>query len=66
MACRAIALRYKFDRKANEPLAMSELQKALSEISAIRGHLARGAEFRGYGPSTLAATGLLARRWRAV
>ena len=39
---------------------MSELHKALSQISAIREHIARGAEFRGYGPSTLAATGLLA------
>jgi hypothetical protein len=38
----------------------TELQKALAEISAIRGQLARGMEFRGYGPGTLAATGVLA------
>jgi hypothetical protein len=38
----------------------TELQKALAEISAIRGQLARGMEFRGYGPGTLAGTGILA------
>jgi hypothetical protein len=37
-----------------------DLHKALSEISAIRGQIARGAEFRGYGPATLTATGVLA------
>jgi hypothetical protein len=37
-----------------------ELQKALAEIHTIRGQLARNAEFRGYGPATLAATGVLA------
>ncbi len=41
-------------------MATTDLHKALSEISAIRGHIARGAVFRGYGPITLAATGLLA------
>jgi hypothetical protein len=39
----------------------TELQQALAEISAIRGQLARGMEFRGYGPGTLAATGVLAQ-----
>jgi hypothetical protein len=39
---------------------VTELQKALAEISAIRGQLARGMEFRGYGPGTLAGTGILA------
>ena len=39
---------------------MSELQRALAEIAAIRGHVARATQFRGYGPLTLAATGLLA------
>ena len=38
----------------------TELQKALAEISAIRDQLARGMEFRGYGPRTLAGTGILA------
>ena len=39
---------------------MSELYKALAHIHAIRGQVARGSEFRGYGPGTVAATGLLA------
>src|SRR5579871_4493253 len=39
---------------------MMELHKALAEIRSIRGQLARGTRFRGYGPATLAATGLLA------
>ena len=42
------------------PVATHDLHKALSEISAIRGQIARGAEFRGYGPATLMATGVLA------
>lgn len=36
------------------------LHQALAEIAAIRGQMARAGEFRGYGPATLAATGLLA------
>lgn len=39
---------------------MLELHKALAEIQSIRGQLARGTRFRGYGPATLAATGALA------
>jgi hypothetical protein len=39
---------------------MANLYKALSEIDAIRGQMARAAKFRGYGPATLAATGVLA------
>ncbi|HEY6453034.1 MAG TPA: hypothetical protein VIX87_10595 [Steroidobacteraceae bacterium] len=39
---------------------MTELHRALSEINAIRGQIARGAQFRGYGPATLSATGVLA------
>jgi len=39
---------------------MLHLRDALAEISLIRSHLARGAEFHGYGPTTHAATGLLA------
>jgi hypothetical protein len=41
-------------------MATTDLHKALSEISAIRGQIARGAVFRGYGPITVATTGLLA------
>lgn len=39
---------------------MDELRRALSEIAAIRGQLARAGEFRGYGPATLSATAALA------
>lgn len=39
---------------------VADLYKALSEIDAIRAQMARAMEFRGYGPATLAITGLLA------
>jgi hypothetical protein len=39
---------------------MQDLDKALADITAIRSQMARGAEFRGYGPATIAATGTLA------
>jgi hypothetical protein len=39
---------------------MKDLERALADITAIRGQIARGAQFRGYGPITVAATGLLA------
>jgi len=39
---------------------MSDLNRALSEISAIRGQIARGAEFRGYGPATVTMTAVFA------
>ena len=45
---------------------MSELRDALADISAIRGQLARAIQFRGYGPTTLAATGILALMVAAV
>jgi hypothetical protein len=37
-----------------------ELNKALNDISSIRLQVARSTDFRGYGPATLAATGLIA------
>jgi hypothetical protein len=43
-----------------ERLAVRDLDRALADISEIRSQLARGAEFRGYGAATLAATGLFA------
>jgi len=48
--------------KSVEPDAtsMKDLDEALTEINAIRSQLARATEFRGYGPVTVAATGLLA------
>jgi hypothetical protein len=39
---------------------VKDLDEALTEITAIRHQMARSAEFRGYGPATLAATGVLA------
>src|SRR5262249_60450268 len=39
---------------------MHDLDKALADITEIRSQLARGIEFRGYGPLTVAATGVLA------
>jgi hypothetical protein len=39
---------------------MTNLDRALAEISAIRGQMARATEFRGYGPVTFAITGLMA------
>jgi len=39
---------------------MQDLDRALTDISVIRGQLARDTEFQGYGPAAIAATGLLA------
>lgn len=39
---------------------MKDLDRALADITAIRSQLARGTEFRGYGPVTVASTALLA------
>jgi len=39
---------------------MKELQQALSEIHCIRTQVAHGTEFRGYGPASIAASGILA------
>jgi hypothetical protein len=39
---------------------MNDLNRALGEISSIRRQMARTAEFRGYGPLTLACTGVIA------
>lgn len=45
---------------------MRDLDRALTDIHAIREYLARGTEFRGYGPATLALTGVLALLVAAV
>ena len=45
---------------------MKELQRALSEIHSIRNQVARGTEFRGYGPASIALSGLLAMLVAAV
>ena len=39
---------------------MKELQQALSEIHTIRSQVARGTQFRGYGPASIALSGVLA------
>jgi hypothetical protein len=39
---------------------MNDLNKALADISSIRRQMARNTEFLGYGPATLASTGVLA------
>jgi hypothetical protein len=39
---------------------MRDLDKALADITAIRSQMARGSEFRGYGPATVAVTAALA------
>jgi hypothetical protein len=43
-----------------EVFIMRDLERALTDISVIREQLARGTEFRGYAPATLAAAGALA------
>ncbi len=47
-------------RKAHLVSGVTELHKALEEIRSIRCQVARGTEFQGYGPLTVAVTGLLA------
>jgi hypothetical protein len=39
---------------------MTDLEKALADIHAIKAQLARDSEFRGWGPATVALTGLMA------
>lgn len=39
---------------------MNDLNKALGDIGSIRRQVAQSTEFRGYGPATLAGTGVLA------
>jgi hypothetical protein len=39
---------------------MTELRQALDDINAIRSQVARGTQFRGYGPLSIASTGILA------
>jgi hypothetical protein len=45
---------------------MHDLDKALADITAIRTQMARGTEFQGYGPLTVAATGVLALAGAAI
>ena len=45
---------------------MSDLHQALAQLSAIRTQVARDTQFRGYGPASIAASGLLALAVAAV
>jgi hypothetical protein len=38
---------------------MRDLDKALTDIQTMRSQIARGIEFRAYGPATIAATGMI-------
>lgn len=45
---------------------VTELRQAIAEISAIRAQVARGTQFRGYGPLSIASSGVLALLVAAV
>jgi hypothetical protein len=45
---------------------MNDLNRALGDISSIRRQMARSTEFHGYGPATLAGTGVFAVAAAAV
>jgi hypothetical protein len=45
---------------------VKEIRQALSEIQSIRDQVARGTEFRGYGPASIAMSGVLALLVAAV
>jgi hypothetical protein len=45
---------------------MTELRQALDDINAIRSQVARGTQFRGYGPLSIASSGVLALAVAAV
>jgi hypothetical protein len=49
-----------FTPQSNRARCMRDLNRVLTDISLIREQLARETEFRGYGPVSLAATGILA------
>jgi hypothetical protein len=40
--------------------SVKKFYEALADIQTIRGQIARGTQFRGYGPASVAASGLLA------
>jgi hypothetical protein len=39
---------------------MTELRQALNDINAIRSQVAEAIQFRGYGPLSVASSGILA------
>lgn len=46
--------------------SMRKFHEALSDLHAIRGQIARGTQFRGYGPASIAASGMLALAVAAI
>jgi hypothetical protein len=48
------------DGYERESIDMTELRQALEDINAIRTQVARGTQFRGYGPVSIASSGVLA------
>ncbi len=46
--------------KSSRSTHMMNVHEALAQITSIRGQVARSTTFRGYGPASLALTGLLA------
>jgi hypothetical protein len=58
-ACNGFVFMYALRRKATGG-HMQDLRKALADIGSIRQQVAAGTMFRGYGPTVIAATGLLA------
>src|SRR5262249_17334053 len=60
-ACEFFAFQYTLHCKVcASTLHMQDLHQALADITAIRGQIARGTEFRGYGPAALVVTAGLA------
>jgi hypothetical protein len=49
-----------FAQELREFIDMTELRQALDDINAIRSQVARGTQFRGYGPLSVASSGILA------
>jgi hypothetical protein len=49
-----------FSNEFRELIEMTELRQALDDINAIRTQVARGTQFRGYGPVSIASSGILA------
>jgi len=49
-----------FADELRELIEMTELRQALDDINAIRTQVARGTQFRGYGPVSIASSGILA------
>jgi hypothetical protein len=54
------------NEKHRRHFALNDLRQALAEINAIRAQVARDTQFRGYGPLSIAASGVLALLVAAV